>query len=91
MGDPRPIALALMAGSFAHAQDVEDRPIVTECHDLSEEIEGCLCLDEDKVLDAVSELKACRKNKAVLPDSKNMTWVERVSWFVGLIIGIWIL
>ena len=86
--DPRPIAFALMASSMAYAQE---RPIVTECHDLSEEIEGCLCLDEDKILDAVAELKACRKSKKVIPDSSTISWAERIGWFLGALVSIWIL
>ena len=85
--DPRPIAFALMASSAAYAQDAEDRPIVTECHDLSEEVEGCLCLDEDKILDAVAELKACRKNKKVVPVDGTMEWGERIGWFLGAVIA----
>ena len=68
-----------------------ERPVATECNLYSDKApEGCLCMDEDRVLDAVSELKACRKNKSN-PPSVDMGWVERIGWFLGTVISIWIL
>ena len=78
------VALSL---SPAHA---DERPVATECNLYSDKApEGCLCMDEDKVLDAVAELKVCRRNKQNTP--LDMGGVERIAWALGTLLTAWLL
>ena len=82
--DVRLLAFPLIA--LASPSIAQDREVVFECTDYSDEApDGCLCLDEDKVLDAVAELKACRKQKSQPP--VDMAWIERLAWLFTMAVG----
>lgn len=87
--DPRPLAFSIMAvSSLAWA---DDGPVVNECHEVSEIApDGCICVDEDRLIDAVAELRACRKNKNVVPQDSSLGWgsigIALLAGVLGIII-----
>ena len=48
--------------------------------------EGCLCMNEDVIIDAAAELRVHRKEGA-LP----VSWFERVVWITLTALGVWLL
>lgn len=80
------MVLVLSLGLLIAPVDAGERPTSSECNLYSDSApEGCLCLDEDKVIDAVSELKACRKMKNA--PAMDMGWAERLAWLITAIAG----
>ncbi len=75
------------ACSVAYAQDLSAGPVVSECNEYSSGApDACVCLSEDRVLDAAAELKVCR-NKPVISFDQ-MTWLERALWVAVAAAGV---
>ena len=73
------------ACNIAYAQ--QSTPEVSECNQHSEGApEGCVCLSEDRVLDAAAELRVCRDRVPLSFDE--MTWVERGVWITIAVLGV---
>ena len=78
----------LLLCAYAYADDLETEVQVSECNSHSETApESCVCLSEVKVLDAVAEIKVCRKNKNSWTPS-DMGWIERSVWIVASVVAV---
>ena len=80
--------VSIGACGVAYAEPLESaEPVVSECNEYSNGApDACVCLSEDRVLDAAAELKVCR-NKPVISFDQ-MTWLERALWVAVAAAGV---
>ena len=75
------------ACNVAYSQELSTEPVISECNAYSDGApDECVCLAEDRVLDAAAELKACRDKPVISFDQ--MTWLERGLWLAVAALGV---
>ena len=75
------------ACNVAYSQELSTEPAISECNEYSNGApDECVCLAEDRVLDAAAELKVCRDKSVISFDQ--MTWLERGLWVAVAALGV---